>query len=151
MATIWPSGLSRNVRYAGLMRWAWLSLALLAGALSCGHGQAGKPAAHPGEAGDGAATTAGPAGGAGSDGGALTEVECDQLLDHYIAVATAELPADQRPTGDQVAAIRARMKGDAKTSCVGQARGPYDCAMKATTREAIEACFPHEGPTGDSQ
>ena len=132
------------------MRWAWLSVTLLAGALSCGggHGEAGHGASQPAAPGAGTATTATPTGGTGAS---LTEADCDQLLNHYIAVATAGLPADQRPTDNQVAAIRARMKNDAKTSCVGQARGPYDCAMKATTREAIEACFPHSDSAGGSR
>jgi len=107
---------------------------------SGGDAAGGKPgAARPG---------AGAAGGADTPRatGPLSEVECMQLLDHYLELALAEkratLPPEQMPTDEQVARIRVDMRARAKESCVGLTeRDRYDCAMKARTTRALGMCL----------
>ena len=91
---------------------------------------------------------AGVAGGAGTPRatGPLSEVECMQLLDHYLELALAEkratLPPEEMPTDEQVARIRVDMRARAKESCVGLTeRDRYDCAMKARTTRALGMCL----------
>lgn len=76
----------------------------------------------------------------------LTEADCMAFVEHLIAVAVAEKPEEARPTAEQLAEYRSGMVDAAKQDCVGQPRsGPYDCAMKATTAQAIDQCIKGAG------
>ena len=75
----------------------------------------------------------------------LDEADCGRLLDRYIDLEQAELaatlPPEEVPTAEQVAAIRARMREEGMSGCVGQPRAPFDCAMAAPDKAALRACL----------
>jgi hypothetical protein len=82
--------------------------------------------------------------------GPLTEVECLELLDHYLDLAMAEkratLPPEQVPTAEQVDRIRLAMRDEARQACVGRGeRGRYDCAMRARTTRGLGVCLTDKG------
>jgi hypothetical protein len=83
-----------------------------------------------------------PAGDAGPAG--LTEAQCDDLLDHLLAVEreaqAAELDPDLQPTDEQIADIRAQMREQFLGPCMQSTQELYDCAIEARTREAFAAC-----------
>lgn len=126
-----------------------LVVLVLAVAAACGGGGGGK--------GGGTTTTGGPAtGGAtatdgastsstATDGRPLERADCLRLLDRYLELELAELratrPAEEIPTDEQVAAIRADMEKEDLAGCIGQPRAPFECAMRADSKAALRACF----------
>ena len=117
-----------------------------------GGGGAGGGGAGDGDgAGDGAG--AGIAtGGAGGDGAAagapLTRAECEQMIDHVLAIGMEEQrkqkPAEYVPTEQQVADIRAKLVEQQLEPCLAWPRPVWECTMAAPSVSALYACG--EGP-----
>ena len=145
------------MRYAGEVRASRcltpiaLSLLLLASAAACSGGgdrARGGGAAGPGDP----QPVAGAGGGEPAEAAVLSREDCLRYIDRMIEIGLAETrassPADHVPTDEQVEEIRTAMRSEIDQHCVGQARGPFDCAMKATTSTEVRACFPPETPPG---
>jgi hypothetical protein len=102
--------------------------------------------------------TSPPTGGAASDAGVAsapdagdavasaspTRPECEQLVDHILAMGMAEQrkakPADQVPTDEQVATIRAKMVEELVPQCLQFTRASWQCAMAAETQQVLYDC-----------
>jgi hypothetical protein len=81
---------------------------------------------------------------AGDAGPGLTEVQCDELLDHLLEVErrtqAAELDPELQPTDEQIAEIRAEMREEFLEPCMQSTQALYDCAIQADSRQAFAAC-----------
>ena len=97
----------------------------------------------------GTAVDAAAAGSPGADAGAvaeapapLTDAECTQLVEHTLEIGMAQQratkPADYVPTDDQVGAIRAKLI--ASKPCDGLTRPQWECALAASTQDALYRC-----------
>ncbi len=73
---------------------------------------------------------------------ALTADECGAYVDHVLAVALTAMrgtrAADEIPTGEQVAAIRAKLV--ASEPCRELDRAAWTCALAASDQAALYAC-----------
>jgi hypothetical protein len=89
-----------------------------------------------------AAGVAAPADAAGP--GPLTREDCEQLIDHIIAVQNAELrakkPPEEWPTEEQLAEMRANLITEMMDQCVVWDRPSFDCIMAASTVDTLYAC-----------
>ncbi len=126
-------------------RFVWLSLAL--GLAACPH--AAPTAAPPAPA---PAIDAGPAVETPAVDAApppITADECGAYVDHVLAVALGAMrgtrAADEIPTSEQVAAIRAKLVASAP--CRELDRAAWTCAMAAVDQAALYACA---GPTASA-
>lgn len=72
-----------------------------------------------------------------------SERECDELVDHAIEIELAARRAQQHakpmPTADELARLRAELRGD--PGCRALSREAYRCAMAAATLAELEACY----------
>lgn len=72
----------------------------------------------------------------------LTEAECVRLVEHTLEVGMAQQraskPAELVPTADQLGAIRTRLI--ASRPCAGLTRPQWQCALDATTQDAMYRC-----------
>jgi hypothetical protein len=71
---------------------------------------------------------------------ALTEQECDQLLDHTIDIEYARRAPDQRPDPKEQQAVRESIRDKFLAECRTLKRGLYECAIAAKTTAEMEAC-----------
>jgi small lipoprotein (TIGR04454 family) len=87
-----------------------------------------------------------------ADGGAssLSEAECNQIIDHAIAVLNDELraskPEDEWPTEDQIAALRADLAADFMDECRQYDRFVYECMMAAKDSQGFAQCAAEPAP-----
>lgn len=72
-------------------------------------------------------------------GGARTR-DCDKLISHALALGIAERPEDQKLTGDERATLRAQLRTSWTPKCEAMTSRGYDCALAATSLDALEAC-----------
>jgi len=103
-----------------------LVLALVA----CGGPHRPAPVDHP-------TTVASDAAPAPAPAASPTGAECDQLLDHALAVAT---PPDKKLTDDEAAKARAKLHDAFTAQCLAMPRAIYTCAMAAPTMQDLAAC-----------
>jgi hypothetical protein len=105
---------------------------------------------HTGGGGDTGGATAPDAGTATASGdaaattGALTKADCDALIGHVLEVGLDEMkkrkPADEVPTDEQVAQLRAKLSAEMMEMCLAWDRASYDCMMTASDTAGLEAC-----------
>lgn len=75
----------------------------------------------------------------------VTTSQCDQLIEHYAQAVVLERFPDAGP--DRVKTEQEREKAEARSddsfkNCSSEvSRAEFDCAMKATTADAIEKCL----------
>ena len=75
----------------------------------------------------------------------VTPAECDAIVDHYAELVVREKMPDA--SAETIATERAREKSeahgdDAFKNCASEIEpADYDCAMKATTPDALEKCL----------
>jgi hypothetical protein len=76
--------------------------------------------------------------------GALTKADCDTLIAHVLDVGLADMrarkPAEEVPTDEQVAQLRAKLSAEMMDMCLAWDRPSYDCMMAATDTAGLEAC-----------
>lgn len=146
-------------RYEREMRSSFAALLVLAVACGPKKGPDGGGGAGGGGA-SGADTTTGGAG-AGSDGardgqgagaatGAgvaaapLTRAECEQMIDHVLAIGMEEQrkqkPAEYVPTEQQVAQIRASLVEQQLAPCLEWPRPVWECTMTAQSVASLYTC-----------
>ncbi len=99
------------------------------------HHDGGGAVAQPGDGGDpGRGTAMAP----------LTRDECEQMIDHVLAIGMAaqraQKPAEYVPTEAQVAAIRARLVADQLDECLTWSRPVWECTVAAQTVDALPHC-----------
>lgn len=74
-----------------------------------------------------------------------SQAQCDALLDHYAELVTKEQFPDAGP--QEIAAEKQRERSEARRSddfknCTSQVQpSEHDCAMKATTSDAVIKCL----------
>lgn len=148
-------------RYEREMRSCFAALALVVLAVACGPKKGpdgGGGAAGGGGGGDtsgggnGGGTSAGGGGAGTGDGGGgggtsaapVTSAECEQMIDHVLAIGMEEQrknkPAEYVPTEEQVATIRAKLVAQQMESCLAWPRPVWECTMAAATVTALYAC-----------
>lgn len=71
---------------------------------------------------------------------ALSDAECDRLLDHTLELAVAGRPADARPDETERAKIRADARPGFFTRCRGMSRSQYACGVTAKATTEYQAC-----------
>ncbi|MCA9674983.1 MAG: hypothetical protein KC464_08115, partial [Myxococcales bacterium] len=81
--------------------------------------------------------------------GRLGDAECEQLIDHVldlqIKAQRAQKQADEVPTDEQIAKVRATMRDEMLEPCLtAWDRPSFDCLMAAKDVDALYACA---GPT----
>ena len=81
-----------------------------------------------------------------------TDAECQKLLDHFLALASAAhaetVDADEIPTPDQLATIRARLAPEFVARCRELDRAVYRCELQAASQKEMLACStPDASPT----
>lgn len=76
---------------------------------------------------------------------AVTEAECQALLEHVVEVANRAhaqtVTPETAPTEAQLADIRARMAPEFIPMCLGLDRTTITCQMRASTRDQLLACM----------
>jgi hypothetical protein len=63
-----------------------------------------------------------------------TAADCDQLLDHAIALTGTPLTDDDR------AKVRTQLQADFSQQCLAMTRATYGCAMTAASMGELAAC-----------
>ena len=66
-----------------------------------------------------------------------TAAECDQLVEHAIAVAT---PAGKKLSDDELARAHTKLHDAFAAECLAMPRATYACAMAAPTMPELAAC-----------
>lgn len=75
----------------------------------------------------------------------VTQTQCDAILDRYAELVVKETKLDA--SADEVKAEQARERAEAKSddafrNCTSEIEpADYDCAMKATSADALEKCL----------
>ena len=75
----------------------------------------------------------------------VTQADCDALVEHYAELVVRERFPDA--SADQLAAERTREKSEARgddafKNCTAEVqRAELDCALRATTPDAVEKCL----------
>jgi hypothetical protein len=110
-----------------------------------GGGGSGNGAGTGGDGGGaGSASGTGAGGDGGGDGAPLTRAECEQMIDHVLAVGMEEQkknkPKEWVPTEAQVADIRASLMKQQMEPCLEWPRPVWACTMAATTVASLYSC-----------
>lgn len=83
----------------------------------------------------------------------LTREECGELVAHVVDIALREeakkKPDLPPPTDDAREALERELAAEFEPACAGRDRGVFECAMRASTREELEACERHRRPPSD--
>ncbi len=144
---------SSYVPVMGTARWA---LAALLGAAACSGSN--QPAAHgpktpPPSAGIDAGATAATAPLDAGPGAPLTDAECDDFVDHVVAIAARkradEVPAEQVNTDEEVRQVSEKLRTQMRALCKNITRELFACAMKAPDATALAACEAAHGEAPD--
>lgn len=99
-----------------------------------------------GGAGTGATATpdAAPASGDAASSTVMTRADCERFIDHIVALQMADVrarkPADEVPTEEQVADIRATLAAELLEPCLASERAEFDCMFAAQDLAAAYAC-----------
>jgi hypothetical protein len=103
-----------------------------------------------GGGGGGGAPLPGDAGVAPGDGDAgpasttMTRAECERFLEHVLALNVqhlrAAVPADEVPTDEQLARIRAELAAELMEPCLHSERAEFACILAAGDLAAARAC-----------
>jgi hypothetical protein len=116
------------------------------GAAGAGGGSGAGPVAGSGAA-PGSAATPAPGAGSGAaadDSSRLSRDECVAMLNHVLDLQVAEkrrtVSAEDAPTDEEIATIRAGMIAELTDSCLRLRRADWRCAMDATDVAAFRAC-----------
>ena len=107
-----------------MRRIAWLFLA------ACSSGSGGTTPHHPEGSGSSAA--------APTEADRPSERECDDLVEHVLALELATRPKDDKPSDAELAQLRGELHGD--PACRKLSRDRYRCAMGAKTAAEYQAC-----------
>jgi hypothetical protein len=75
---------------------------------------------------------------------ALTDGDCERLIDHILEVQIVEMrkhkKPDEVPTDEQVAKLRVQLRTEMMDECKAWSRPSYECIIAAPDLAAVQVC-----------